>query len=54
MRVAVLAYDTTTRTYDLFCFDRNDRQMPYDSEPTTDLAGLVAEIDADPTGIFWG
>jgi len=54
MKVAVLAYDPTTRTYDLFGFDRNDRRMPYDVEPTTDLTGLVAEIDADPTGIFWG
>jgi len=48
-----LAYDTT-RAYDLFSFDRNDRRMPYDVEPTTDLAGLVAEIDADQTRIFWG
>jgi len=52
MRVAVLAYDTTTRAYDLFSFDRNDRRMPYDTEPTTDLAVLVAEIDADGTGSF--
>jgi len=33
MRVAVLAYGTTTRAWDLFAFDRNDRRMPYDTEP---------------------
>jgi len=46
MRVAVLVYDAATRAWDLFSFDRNDRRMPYDVEPTTDLAVLVAEIDA--------
>ncbi len=53
-KVAVFEYDPTTRTWELFAFDRNDRRMPYDAEPTADLAVLVAEVDADPTGIFWG
>ena len=47
-------YDAETRTWDLFAFDHNSRRMPYDVEPTTDLAALVAEVEADPTGIFWG
>ena len=54
MKIAVLVYDAASRTWDLFAQDRNSRRMPYDVERTTDLAVLVAEVDADPTGIFWG
>ena len=38
----VLVYDDATRIWDLFAFDRNSRRMPYDVEPTTDLAALVS------------
>ena len=54
MKIAVLVYDETSRTWGLFAFNRNSRRMPYDVEPTTALAVLLAEIDADPTRIFWG
>ena len=53
-RIAVLVYDDANRAWDLFAFNRNSCRMPYDVEPTRDLAVLIAEIDADPTGIFWG
>jgi hypothetical protein len=34
---------------------RNERWFLYlDTEPSRDVSPLLAEIDADPTGIFWG
>lgn len=54
MKIAVLAYDPASGTWELFCFDRNSRRRPYHDAVPSDLAGLLAEIDADPTGIFWG
>ena len=54
MKIAMLVYDATSRTWGLFAFNRNSRRMPYDVEPTTALAILLAEIDADRTRIFWG
>ncbi|MBA3707848.1 MAG: DUF3024 domain-containing protein [Planctomycetes bacterium] len=54
-KVAVLDYDAKAATWELFCFDRNERRMPYhDTGPTADLAALISEVDADPTAIFWG
>ncbi len=53
-KVALFTYDAATRTWALFARDRNGRRMAYDAEPTADLAVLIAEVDADPTGIFWG
>jgi hypothetical protein len=55
LKVAQLRYDERTRTWSLFCSDSNDRWWPYDGiGPAADVAPLLAEIDEDPTGIFWG
>lgn len=53
-KIAVFKYDAVTRTWELFARDRNGRRMPYDADPAADLASLIAKVDADPTGIFWG
>jgi hypothetical protein len=53
-KVAVLDYDADDGTWELGCFDRNSRRVPYRTEPTSDLAALLKEVDEDPTGIFWG
>jgi hypothetical protein len=52
---AQLRYDPTDPHWTLYCADRNSRWHLYDlAEPTVDLDTLLAEIDDDPTGIFWG
>ena len=30
------------------------RWQPYEGAPATDVAGLLAEIEADHDGVFWG
>lgn len=53
--VAQLRYDPTDHYWRLYCADRNSRWRYYDMvEPTPKLDDLIAEIDEDPTGIFWG
>ena len=53
--IAQLRYDPDGHRWRLFYSDRNSRWHPYDMVgPTRGLADLLAEIDADPTGIFWG
>lgn len=52
--IAQLRFDPTTNEWTLFCADRNSRWHLYDFiEPGT-VTELLAEIEADPTGIFWG
>jgi hypothetical protein len=51
--VAQLRYDDGMWT--LYCADRNGRWWLYDdAAPARDVAQLLAAIDEDPTGIFWG
>jgi len=39
----------------LYWSDRNSRFHEYDLvEPTVNVEDLIAEIQADATGIFWG
>jgi hypothetical protein len=53
-RVAQLRYDTESHLWSLYYADRNSRWHRYfDTDPGT-LDELLAEIEADPTGIFWG
>jgi hypothetical protein len=53
--VAQLRYEPSDRHWRLDYADRNSRWHYYDvTEPTTNLNELIAEIDDDPTGIFWG
>jgi Protein of unknown function (DUF3024) len=55
MKIAQLRYDPDDRTWTLYCRDRNERWfLYYEVEPSRDVSPLLDEIDADPTGIFWG
>ncbi len=55
MKLAQLRYDPSSGRWSLYCCDRNGRWWPYDDiAPSASIDPLLAEIDADPTGIFWG
>src|SRR5689334_20588305 len=56
---ARLTYDTTAQRWTLWCFDPDSRAQRYDVwEPDfvqpTSVEAILAEIEADPTGVFWG
>ncbi|MBT8225379.1 MAG: DUF3024 domain-containing protein [Dactylosporangium sp.] len=53
--IARLAYTKTRRTWQLYYRDRNLRFHRFDQVPSTaTIADLLAEVERDPTGIFWG
>jgi hypothetical protein len=55
LKVAQLRYDKEDATWTLYCCDRNERWFEYNNVgPSADIEPLLVEIDADPTGIFWG
>ena len=55
MNIAQLRYDPTSQHWTLYWADRNSRWHRYDDlEPTANLDDVLAEIDEDPTCIFWG
>ena len=54
-KVAQLRYDQSAGRWSLYWCGRNERWWPYDNiEPSASIDRLLGEIDADPTGIFWG
>lgn len=53
--IARLHYTKATRSWSLYWRDRNLRFHVYDLlDPSPRVDDLLAEIDRDPTGIFWG
>ncbi len=53
--IARLRYTQARHEWAVYWRDRNPAFHLYDFiEPTSDVEALLAEIDADPTGIFWG
>jgi hypothetical protein len=55
MKVAQIRYDAKSAMWTLYCSDRNEKWHEYQSIPTKkNLDKILEEIDADPTGIFWG
>jgi len=53
--VARLRHVAARRVWELFWCDRNLRWHRYDRiKPSRHVEALLAEIDADPTSIFWG
>lgn len=53
--IARLRYTKHLRHWSLYWRDRNLRFHEYDLvEPTEDVDDLLAEIERDPTSIFWG
>lgn len=55
MPIAQMRFDEKTGKWTLFCADRNDKWHKYlDLDPTKNIDAVLAEIDRDPAGIFWG
>jgi Protein of unknown function (DUF3024) len=55
LKIAQLRYDPDAATWSLYYSDRNERWHRYPRiRPSRDVAALLAAVDADPTGIFWG
>ncbi len=53
--VARLRYTAVRNEWSLYWRDRNGRFHEYELvDPTRHVDRLLAEIDADPTAIFWG
>jgi len=52
--IARLRYTKTTGVWSLYWRDRNVRFHAYDVSPTAVIGELLAEVDRDPTAIFWG
>ena len=53
--IAQLRFDADKGEWRLYGADRNGKWHSYpDLEPTAKLEDVIAEIDADPTFIFWG
>ena len=53
--VARLRYVVVCKEWELLWRDRNERFRRYDPLPAApQVATLLAEIDADPTCLFWG
>ena len=53
--IARLRFSASRRQWMLYHRDRNLRFRMYPGvEPTADVAALLDEIEADPSGIFWG
>ena len=53
--IARLRYTAGTQLWTLFWRDRNLRFHAYDSlAPSPNVEDLLAELDRDPTCIFWG
>ena len=54
MKVAQLRYRAESSDWTLHWRNRNERWFDYDDHFSGTAAGLLAEIDEDPTCIFWG
>ena len=53
--IARLRYVKTAGVWSLYWRDRNRRFHAYDLvSPTASIEELLAEVDRDPTAIFWG
>ena len=54
VNVAQFELDTDLQVWTLYWYDRKNRRQPYPTGRNRDtLEKLVAEVGADPTGIFW-
>jgi hypothetical protein len=52
--VAQLRYDPVDCNWSLFCADRNARWHLFEPHAYGSAEELIAEIEEDKTGIFWG
>ena len=54
-KVAQLRYDEAGQRWTLYSAGSDDRWHRYDfARPAADVASLLATVEDDPTGIFWG
>ncbi|QEM67505.1 DUF3024 domain-containing protein [Geobacter sp. FeAm09] len=54
VNVAQFEFDPGSQIWTLYWYDRKNRRQPYPTGRNRDaLERLVAEVGADPTGIFW-
>ncbi len=54
-KVARFKYEPESKTWSLYCVDRNGRWHLYEGfEQVKVFEELVSEVDSDPTAIFWG
>jgi hypothetical protein len=55
MKIARFKKDHKTETWQLYWADRNDRWKPYPPLPYhRDIEMLLAEVEENETGAFWG
>ena len=55
INIAQFRFDPQAQTWRLFWADRNSRWHEYyDIDAARNIDQLLEEVDADPTGIFWG
>lgn len=53
--VAQFRREPGSERWRLYCADRHSRWHAYQGiKPAKSLTTLLAEVDRDPTGIFWG
>ena len=53
--VAQLRYNPKAQTWMLYCRDRNGRWHKDENlAPVKNIDPILAELDSDPTGIYWG
>lgn len=53
--IAQFRYDPDRNIWSLYSADRKNRWHFYENiEPTPNLSELLAAVDKDPTGVFWG
>ena len=53
--MAQLRYEPRMGSWALYWRNRNERWFRYpDADSSRDIQPLLDEIDAEPTGIFWG
>jgi hypothetical protein len=54
VNVAQFEFDANQQVWTLYWYDRKNRRQPYPTGRNRDtLEKLLAEVGADPTGIFW-
>ena len=54
VNVAQFEFNEELQVWTLYWYDRKNRRQPYPTGRNRDtLEKLVAEVGADPTGIFW-
>jgi len=55
MKIAQLRHDGDTRRWTLYSAGSDERWHRYEfARPAADIAPLLAALDEDATGIFWG